>query len=258
MYRFAKLFGDMVEEPLPGVATEATQATQSSETEVVVYCKVMNFDGLQQASRVELHEQLETQFSNGTRCRVRKTTQGAVVAVESEEPEPVTEMLLGNSGTDAYVFTFKVPSGSEEGFDAHTEFSVPVDKDFFEGFRAVADHRLMKTRYVFASNKIILQYVEGQDDRIIEVPNITYEVDVYLDSSGQICEWVKIDIEIDPILDHLKVHYPDLNNIKLNVKITHLPFEPADPILTLSATDDQQTFIDVLWRDHFRLAPQPT
>ena len=123
-------------------------------------------------------------------------------------------------------------------------------------FRDVAEQGVLKTRYEFASDTITLTYVEADERHDIEVPDITYEVDVYVDQQGQVYEWCKIDIEVDAILDYLTQHHPELQNIKLNVKISHLPFEPSDAILTLSATDEQKAFVDSLWQDHYRLPPK--
>ena len=251
MNPFQEIFAKMVEESSIQIASESNQATQSQETEIIVYCKIKNFDGLQKASKIETHEQLESEFKNGVRCRVRHTAKASVVATEVTEEGSQSNEL----NADSYCFTFKLKTGSKEGFESNKEYSVEVDQDFFEGFRSIAEQRLLKTRYEFASDTITLTYADGDEKHTIEIPDIKYEVDVYFDKNGVVCEWCKIDIEVDAILDYLAQHHPDLQNIKLNVKISHLPFEPSDTILTLSATEDQQAFVDSLWKDHFRLPP---
>lgn len=207
------------------------ESVKTLETEVIVYAKISNFDGLQKASLIEVHEQMETSFKNGIRCRVRK--------VDDE----------------GYTFTFKIPTSDEEGVEANEEVTTIIDKDFYEGFRGVAEHRLLKTRYEFSSDKIQLLYGEGDDRQVIEIPDIKYEVDVYTNTQGEVCEWCKIDIEVDAILDYLSQHHSDLEQIKLNIKLSHLPFEPIESILSTSMTDDQKAFVDSLWHDQFHLTP---
>lgn len=216
---------------------EIVDTTQVLETEIIVYCKINNFDGLQKATSISEHEQLETNFQNGVRCRSRKTVK------DNEE---------------TYTFTFKVKTSEkdeENGYEANREYTATVDKDFFEGFKEASEHRLSKTRYEFASDKIQLIIGDTEDKTIIEVPDIKYEIDVYKNKDNEVCEWCKIDIEIDPILDYLNQHHPELENIKLNIKLSHLPFEPSDSILTTAMTDDQKAFIDSLWKDQFHLDP---
>lgn len=229
------------------VSLESNETTRSNETEIIVYCRIQDFDGLQKASKIETHEQLETEFKNGVRCRVRRTSKSPVVATEDSNTVDMHD--------DSYEFTFKLKDQSEGGFESNQEFTVNVDKDFFDGFRQIADHRLLKTRYEFSSDKIYLNYQDGDEKKTMMIPNIKYEIDVYLDKDGQICEWCKIDIEVDAILDHIAKHHPDIDNLKMNVKISHLPFEPSDGILTLSASEEQKAFVDSLWKDHYRLSP---
>lgn len=223
----------LIHEDVPVLET-INETSQVIETEIVVYAKINNFDGLQKATQILQHEQMESSFKNGVRCRVRKE-------------------VKDNEST--YEFTYKIKTSEAEGYEANREYTATVDKDFFEGFKEVAEHRLVKTRYEFESDTIQLLYGEGEDKTIIEVPNIKYEVDVYTDQAGEVCEWCKIDIEIDPLLDYLNQHHSDLENIKLNVKITHLSFEPSDAILTTAMTDEQKSFVDSLWHDHYHLKP---
>jgi len=214
-------------EAVEAMGSTTPVTTQSQETEIVVYCKVNDFDGLQKATHIEQHEQLESTFANGVRCRIRHTT-----AMNTQ---------------DAYVFTYKIPI-TTDGSDCHHEYNVDVDHDFYEGFRQIATHRLQKTRYEFASDHITLQYTTDGETHLIEVPDVKYEVDVYTDASGTVCEWCKIDIEIDGLVDYLAEHHSDLQDIKLNVRISHLSFEPTDMILSDAATEEQLAFIDSLWQ----------
>lgn len=222
---------------LLALEADVNESKSTLETEIVVYARIGDFDGLQKATRVELHEQMETSFKNDVRCRVRSTS------VKSED--------------DAiqYTFTFKIPTATEDGFEANEEVTTTIDNDFFEGFRRVAEHRLVKTRYEFGSDKIELIYGQEDDKHIIEIPDIKYEIDVYTNPQGEVCEWCKIDIEVDNIINYLAQHHPELENIKLNVKISHLPFEPLEAILSSSMNEEQKAFVDTLWKEQFRLTP---
>lgn len=215
------------------LALEDTESVENNETEVIIYAEITDFEGLKEATRIEGHYQLNGEFSNGTRCRVRATTKGDEVN---------------------YTFTYKVPTSQQKGLEANKEYNIEVDKDFFSGFKAVADQAVNKTRYIFNSEKVELAFYIGEEKRIIEIPNIEYEVDVYYSKDNAVIAWCKIDVEVDGILDHISAKFPELEAIKLTIKISHLPFKPINPILTLSANDEQQKFIDQLW-GKFNLAP---
>lgn len=234
MNRFQDIFAQMMQEGNVKLATEAEATTESVETEIIVYCKIGNFNGLQKASHIEHQEQLETEFKNGTRCRVR--------SIQHQ-----------NSDDIKYEFTFKVKTDANEGCEANTEHTVEVGRSFCEGFKAVADHYVKKVRYEFASSNIFLTFVEGGESKTVEIPDVKYEVDVYIDKDSKICEWCKIDIEIDTIINYLGQHHPELKDVNLKVRISHLPFQPTDTILALTANPEQKAFIDALWKDHWQL-----
>ena len=212
-----------------------SESTEVLETEIVIYCKIGNTEGLSKANKIEKHIQLDSSFikkessNKSSRCRVRQTT-------------------IDNK--DTYEFTFKVDTSTSEdisGIEANKEFTVEVDKDFFEGFKSVAASKVIKTRYIFNSDNIYLTINEEDNKKVIEIPDIKYEVDIYTLEDQTICEWAKIDVEIDNIINYLNTHHPDIDNVKLNVRITHLPFDPTDPILCSEATLEQKEFIDELW-----------
>ena len=216
--------------------------SQNLETEIIIYCRIGNFDGLQKATHIEYHEQMESEFKNGTRCRVRKISSNPFT-VETIDPEAIK-----------YEFTYKVKSDSDEGFEANQEYTNEIDSIFYEGFRNIAEKRLLKTRYTFESDKIVLDYKdENEQKHELEIPDIKYEVDVYTDKDGHVCEWCKIDVEVDSLIAYINEHHSDLENIKLNIRITHLPFLPTEYIMTLSADEQHQQFISSLWNEHYNL-----
>ena len=212
------------------LALEDNQAVQKLETEIVVYSKVSEPVRLEECKSKEQHIQLETSFENGTRCRVRKVTK-----------ESKTEFL----------FTFKVPTKVDNGtgLDANTEYTVEVDEDFYKGFELVANRKLVKTRYNFSSQNVAMTLKSGEEDKEIIIPNIEYEVDIYTKEDGTVSEWCKIDVEIDNIINYIQSNHKEISDLKLNVKVSHLPFAPVSSILSFNCSDEQRIKIDEIWKE---------
>lgn len=209
---------------------QAENNKEKLETEVVVYCKIGDMEALNQCSRKEHHYQIESSFKNGTRCRVRK---------------------VSNEGKDEYFFTMKVKTKDEENpsIEANREFTIEIDKDFFEGFKAAAERALDKVRYIFNSKEVTLSFDDNGQTKEVVIPNIEYEVDVYQKEDGTTSEWCKIDIEVDNILNYIHRQHPELKDINLTVKVSHLPFKPSNSILSVTATEEQKKKIDKLWEE---------
>lgn len=221
-----KLFGGL------SIAEESNDTKQNKETEVAIYAKIGNPDGLQEANSFELQEQIEGKFAKGPKSRVRKTTK---------------------DNTDTYVFTFKVKSeNTEEVVRANKEFNVDVDKDFFEAFKtSIAEKFVIKTRYIFNSENVELTFMQDSEKKNIAIPNIIYEVDVYKKPDGTLSEWCKIDVEVDNILNFLDKEHPGLKDVKLNIKISHLPFKPEEAILGTTQNEKEKAFLSDLWDNEF-------
>jgi hypothetical protein len=199
--------------------TPAPQSVKSKETEIVVYARIGNMEGLEQCVRWEDHHQIEARFVNGNTCRVRKVT---------------------SEGKDSYVYTFKVKEKSEDGgklVESVTEQTVDVDKAFFDNFKKIAERELVKRRYTFSSKMVQLDTkADDGGPTVVEIPNIQYEVDVYTKADGERSEYCKIDIEVDSVLDFINANHKNVGDFKVNVKVSHLPFQPTD--LLLAHTDD--------------------
>lgn len=210
-----------------GMEDASEPSVKNKETEIVIYAKVTEPARLEEATSKEEQVQLESQFLNGTRCRVRKTTV---------------------DGKDSYQFTFKVKTLIENSpMEANDEYTTEVDAEFFKGFELVCDQKLVKTRYNFSSDKVTLTYKQGEEEKSIVIPNVNYEVDVFKTEQGEISEMCKIDVEVDSIMEYLERNHPELKETSLNVKVTHLPFAPTDPILGSGANDTQRIKIDKFW-----------
>lgn len=210
-------------------------SSQSFETEVVVYARVGNPQALEGAVSREEHVQLEGEFCNGTRCRVRKVT----------KPDGVE-----------YFFTYKLKDRKDQDnavIESSRELTTVVDEAFFEGFYKVAFREVKKIRYVFSSQSVTLTLiapaVEGgePEQHKVELPNVEFEVDVFENQPNPGELWCKIDVEVDNILDFVKSKYPTLQDVKLHLGISNLPFSPQDIIQATSEESGDREQISTLW-----------
>lgn len=215
------------------LAMEAAASTVAKETEVAIYAHMTNIQGLEQANSKEEHIQLDSEFVTGQRCRCRKTT----------KPDGSTKIQM----------TMKVKGEVVAGIDSSTEYTVDISEEFFEAFKPAAKKMLMKTRYNFVS-KDVKMTIAGSDTEII-LPNVIYEVDVFKNQQGGQCEWVKIDVEVDSIMDFMAKNYPDITTGSLTLKVSHLPFQPTDAIIGSTQDPQKKEFLGQLWDTQFNLKP---
>lgn len=213
---------------MDAIALEENETKENKESEVVIYAKIGDFQGLDKASKKVRHHQIESEFSNGQRCRVRK---------------------IEDDGKETYEYTYKLKINTEADMSVNKEFTVEVDKEFFDNFKYVGNKQVIKDRYIFNSENVELVYMDGEDRKTISIPNVMYEVDVYEKEDGSFSEYCKIDVEVDNIINFLNKEYPELKDIKLNIKISHLPFVPENPIL--STDESKKEFLSNLWDNEF-------
>ena len=200
-----------------------------AENEVTIYAKVGDVHGLALCDRREDHIQLEANYQCGTPSRVRRIEDQTGVRFEH---------------------TYKLPAARKAGVAGRTEYNVPVEEEFFNGFKHIARRKLVKTRHTFDSKRVTLTVVKDGIPKVVILPNLVYEVDVYQMQNGQVCEWCKIDVEIDPVLKFLEVHEPGLKNISLKIKVSHLPFKPLTPFLSTDPT--QKELLGRIWKSYSR------
>lgn len=208
--------------------------SNEDETELTIFAKISNPDGLTQATSQEAQIQITAKLGlEDNTCRVRRSA---------------------INDTVKYVYTFKVPSGSEsDPVASKREHNVDVNEEFFNDFKTVADFEQIKTRYIFESEKITLSYKENDEDKVIDIPDIKYEVDVFKKADGNLSEWCKIDIEIDTMMQFLEHNYPEIKNIKLNVKISHLPFAPGESFLMINSDAEIMSRVRDLYDQEFTI-----
>ena len=199
------------------------------ETEVAIFAKMTNPEGLKEADHVEHHEQLEGPSVEGGRFRCRKTTTG----------ESVT-----------YVLTMKTKGKSGiAGIAGSLEYDLVIDERFYVAFRLLSTKRLDKTRYVFHGKETTLN--SGGDGP--PLPPVKYEVDVFTKQDGTASEWVKIDIELDGIIAKLKETGQNPDDASLTLKVSHLPFQPKGGFIAKQATPEQKQILDHIWDNEFNL-----
>jgi hypothetical protein len=212
----------------------ANQSKLNSEIEVAIYAHITNPEGLKQASQVIEQEQIESEFMNGVRCRVRKEVK--------------------NTET-SYTFTYKVKKDGDKALQNNTECNIAIDQDFFEGFRNVAKKRLKKSRYVFHSKSVEMKLVkEDGSATVIVLPNLTYEVDVYKKKDGTESEWCKIDVELDTILPLIN-EKSEGKPVRVILKVSHLPFKPEKSMLGSSQVPAEKELMGKIWDNEWNLPP---
>jgi len=204
---------------------ESNQDRESVETELAFYARC-NSEDLGENAGVELHEQLEAEFKNGTRARCR--------------------MTKGANGSKKYVQTMKIPRATEHGITSVVEHSVDIDYDFFEAFRHAAHRCIKKARVRYPTKKVqITTRVEGQN-RIVEGPELFFEVDIFKDKTGKAYEWVKIDLELDALLAFIDREFPNAS-VEFDVDLVNIPLELTD---IFSAKDpEKKDILSKLWED---------
>lgn len=205
------------------------RSKETIETEVAFYCLIGNPEGLKEATHIEKHHQLECRFETGSSSRVRKTT---------------------DEKGERYVFTIKIKTEGGENSPV-IERNKTVDKDFFDDYRLVAKRELDKTRYIFDSKNVTMLFTTDGEEHEVTIPNIQYEVDVYKKEDGTDSQYCKIDIEVDNIVNFINTNHPQIKNFNLRVKLSHLPFEPKDPIR--SEDPSKKDKMDKIWKEFARI-----
>lgn len=175
------------------------------EIELAYLAKVTQPDGFKQAAAVEGHLQFELRGEKG-RCRVRRTTK---------------------HGNHVYTMTAKVKATTGD-----KETTIQIEKPFFDAFAMAAGNGQKKVRHTYPSNKVTLT-IPGQAPVIL--PNIVFEVDRFYNNQGKPGKFVKIDVEVQSIVQYIKDNNLDIKQLKILVDFSSLNlgimeyFEMEDP-----------------------------
>ena len=204
----------------------------SKEKEIVIVGKIGDLNGLKEADKVLIQEQLEFfRFETGSRIRVRKE--------------------VSQEGT-SFKVCVKSKSKIGDGTKTTNETEEPVTSSFFENFRNFAETLQIKKRYIFRGDRTILSC----QNKEFQLPPITYEVDVFETHDGKISEWCKIDIEIQDVLETIKnVTGVDEDLVEFTIKTTHLPFKPQMTFLVGACTPEQTKALDELYNTQWTQTP---
>lgn len=147
---------------------------------------------------------------------------------------------LDEPGKPEYTFTVKTEVKSDDGMDEHKEITNLITEDIFNSLFEKATLYTEKTRYTFKSNSSFINF----ENKKFILPDILYEVDVYKDKNNLIFDYCKIDIELNKVLDYINTTFPNIKEIDLKLKLSHLPFKPINVIDSNNCSDEDKELID--------------
>lgn len=201
------------------------------ETEVTIYARITDFEGLKKASSFEDQEQYEIKSKdyNGSdigRARVRRT--------KTKDKEYFTLTIKK-----------KFKSKNVQTMD---ETEQVIDEATFKAFKRICPDGMLKRRFIFSPDKIS---IGGKNSSEIDKDTIKYEVDVFYKEDGSFYEWCKIDIELDS-LQKIITQEHDGSHIKLKLTIENLAFKPVDYYTASSASEEQIAHMSNLYKYVFR------
>lgn len=221
---------------LPSDPPKATAV--SAENEVVIYGRITNFSGLEKAVKVVHQEQYELKPAkkgdkpDKGKIRVRKET---------------------IMGVETYTLTTKVTGDSSE-MASNKEYTIAIDREFFDAFKAIANSGMIKTRYYFPLAKMeIMDHSKStvEASSVHNEPEAFYEVDVFSRPDGMRFTWCKIDLELDEVMKLAFANLPDNAKLKIVAKVSDLPFLPVESFTGKDATPEQNKLLDWLYKEVF-------
>ncbi len=214
-------------------------STTTQETEITVYAKLDDPQSLNEAELIEDHIQLEQTLLSGARIRVRK----------------ITPIKGGpENGGDRYEITMKEKLPDDGGIPSSNETTQETDENFYNHFAEVAERGIVKRRFVFMGRAPV---VRGAEEELV-LPAVKYEVDLFTNpKTKQKVPYIKIDIEIDQILDVLKEKGIDITGVRQSFNLKNLPFIAEDMFSPKNATPEQKQLLDNLWENEIVLKCAP-
>lgn len=201
-----------------------------AETELCFYAELGNPAGLEQAADFEKHEQWE--------YRIPPREDGSMrgkIRVRATERD----------GGILYTETIKSPPGSIGANHGRQENTVKIDKEYFDTWiQAFGTVGCVKTRYVFLAKEVRLNW-NGEE---IVLPEVKYEIDRLIKPDGSLSKWVKIDVEVDKILEYLQEKHPEVKQFDISVGLSTLPLELKNAFSAETMTDEQKTAVANFWK----------
>jgi len=201
------------------------------ETEVTIYAKISDFNGLEKAVSFEDHEQYEIKSKDYSgadigRTRVRRT--------KTKDKEFFTLTIKK-----------KFKSKNVQKMD---ETEQVIDETTFKAFKSICPDGMYKRRFIFLPDKIS---INGKNSSQVDKDTIKYEVDVFYKEDGSFYEWCKIDIELDSLQKAIADEH-GASDIKLKFMIDNLAFKPIDYYTASSANEEQLSHMSNLYKYVFR------
>ena len=214
------------------------EASVEKEIELVIYAKIGNIDGLQQASE-KIHQ---------------REIIGNMIVPGLDKPQ---RWRIRETNDHSYEFTIKKRVENSQGLSEFNEENVTVNRDLWNTMRHCASKAHDKYRYVFIAENVTLSYrhKDFEDAREAVIPKLKYEVDVYLPPNSSEPKWCKIDIELQDALAYLEKNFPEINKAKVNISVSHLPFKPVNVILSSDPDPQKQQILGQVWDFQFNLKP---
>lgn len=214
------------------------EASVEKEIELVMYAKIGNIDGLQQASE-KIHQ---------------REIIGNMIVPGLDKPQ---RWRIRETNDHSYEFTVKKRVENSQGLNEFIEDNVVVSKDLWNTLKNCASKAHDKYRYVFIAENVTLNYrhKDFDDARQAVIPKLKYEVDVYLPPNSSEPKWCKIDIELQDALAYLEKNFPEIDKAKVNISVSHLPFKPVNVILSSDQDPQKQQILGQVWETQFNLKP---
>lgn len=197
----------------------------STEEEITVMAKVGDFNGFQKADNVVNIQELSTYIEGRGKFRQRK--------------------ISGRDGTN-FVSNVK-PKGVGNVIKTTKDEDIPSTAAYYETCRLMADQLTIRDRYTFNGSAATIEH-EG---KTVTLPPINFDVDVFHRFDGRESEWIKIDIEVNRLVDALESLGLPKEGLNLTISISHLPFLPVDAFIVQDDnTPEQLAIIKKLWEDN--------
>lgn len=211
------------------ISLEDNTPKVENEREIVIYVKVGDYAGLEQAFKKEEHLQAQIRTKVGY-IRIRRTKNA--------------------DGSYKYDQTTKIKNKAVKTREMR-EVTCDITQELFEQFLSIAESVMDKTRYCFRSEKLTVTVNEKSID--LSPDDIIYEVDVFKDKDGKVSEWCKIDIEVQKLDAKLRTVFGDeIPKLNMVVKLNQLPFKPHTFILDDESTNaDKKALVTEIYEQQF-------
>lgn len=111
--------------------------------------------------------------------------------------------------------------------DAHVEEETPITPGFFNNFVHIADTCTVRNQYVFEGSVATVNI----DNQMVELPPVSFRVDVFTRPDGRESDYVQIEVDNTAIEDAVNRIAKTVEDLDIEVKVTHLPFKPQDAFI---------------------------